>query len=388
MPDPTPEAERELEPVTVPQAPEGATPDALLTRALAAAQAAFPPLTKSHTATVQGKQGKQGYSYQYADLADVLTAVRPVLAEQGLAITQRTVRDGANVVLLTELMHIAGGVLVSEVDLGRGSGDPQAFGGALTYLRRYELVTLLGLAAEEDRDAQDVPVTGNVETRPVVEVPAWAQPVPDATKADVLDRLARVLNALGAENPQQEAKDYLVAWAQRLDGIPVAVAGIIHAIAGDFALPPAPPRSDVERQAAAGEERRPASDAERRQALEERTAARAAEQAQRAAGEPDPAAPPVEDGPPADTAPASPSEPPVNPVSSVGARYDAWPSAADYVGAHLKAGTFGDTPADKVADQALETLLRDAGCTCEHPLNAPDEAHADDCPFPDHGIPF
>src|SRR6059058_4621631 len=123
-----------------------ASPDTLLVRALADAQAAFPPINRAHVAEVRGKDGKPGYSYTYADLADVLSAVRPVLAANGLAVTQRTLERGK--LLVTELRHVAGATIVSEVELGQSPGSPQQFGGALTYLRRYELVTLLGIAAE------------------------------------------------------------------------------------------------------------------------------------------------------------------------------------------------------------------------------------------------
>src|SRR5688500_7522834 len=58
-----------------------ADPDGELVAALAAAQGDFPTIPKTKTATVTGKPGKAGYQYSYADLSDVLAAVRPVLSK-------------------------------------------------------------------------------------------------------------------------------------------------------------------------------------------------------------------------------------------------------------------------------------------------------------------
>jgi hypothetical protein len=55
--------------------------------------------------------------------------------------------------LLTIVRHVASGTeLKSVVDLHFGDG-PQDLGKAITYMRRYSLVALLGLLAEDDDDA-------------------------------------------------------------------------------------------------------------------------------------------------------------------------------------------------------------------------------------------
>jgi hypothetical protein len=121
------------------------SPDARLVADLVKAQAAFPTIAKDQKATIPGKNGGSGFGYSYASLGTVLSAVRPVLSEHSLALVQRTVcTANGKVNLLTELRHGGGGVLSSEVEIGQSSGNPQQFGGALTYLRRYEIVTLLG----------------------------------------------------------------------------------------------------------------------------------------------------------------------------------------------------------------------------------------------------
>ena len=60
--------------------------------------------------------------------------------------------DNNNQVLLrTELRHEAGGIIHSTVPL-RDQGTEQTFGSSVTYRRRYALVSILGIAAEDDDD--------------------------------------------------------------------------------------------------------------------------------------------------------------------------------------------------------------------------------------------
>jgi hypothetical protein len=176
-----------------------------INEALAAAQGEFPPIGRSHTAKIAGKDGRPGYQYSYADLGDVLSAVRPVLAKHGIALVQRTAHlQNGGVRLFTDLHHSSGQTIGSEIDLGQGPNNPQAHGGALTYLRRYQIVTLLGIAAEEDRDAQDVPATA-----PPAQMPAWARPAADL---DVV-RLGRALGYL-LDGDSDEAERLVEAFKQ------------------------------------------------------------------------------------------------------------------------------------------------------------------------------
>lgn len=197
-----------------PEAPEPvAHPN--LVAALSAAQGAFPPIPKTKTA----KTGT--YSYTYADLADVLAAVRPVLSANGLALVQRTVREAGGLILSTELHHVAGEVLVSEVDLRQDAGNHQQFGGALTYLRRYEAVTLLGIQADEDTDGQHVEPAGR-PAPPVEVTPPWAKLLTDAdAKREALDALQSLIG------DRDEARAALKATADAVGGIPHIVADLI-----------------------------------------------------------------------------------------------------------------------------------------------------------------
>ena len=88
------------------------------------------------------------FKSKYADLAAIFDAARKPLSANGLAIVQ-TIGNG---VLHTRLLHTSGQWIASEHPLPM-SGKPQEIGSALTYARRYSLSALLGIAADEDDDA-------------------------------------------------------------------------------------------------------------------------------------------------------------------------------------------------------------------------------------------
>ncbi len=119
-----------------------------ITKALAAAQAAFPQIPKNREVNAGPRR------YKYAELATILSAVTPVLSANGLAVTQRTDITDRGTVLITDLRHIGGEVISSCLPLHMDGLQPQALGSLLTYLKRYSLTSLLNVAADEDDDAQ------------------------------------------------------------------------------------------------------------------------------------------------------------------------------------------------------------------------------------------
>ncbi len=128
-----------------------------LIAALIAAKAKFTPLKKSRTATVRMKKGGY-YSYNYADLADILNMVTPALAAFGLVIIQPfTIADG-QILIFTELMHTSGQWLSTELPLPNiATGNMNAIqqiGSVTTYGRRYAIEALLGIASEDDTDGR------------------------------------------------------------------------------------------------------------------------------------------------------------------------------------------------------------------------------------------
>jgi hypothetical protein len=125
---------------------------ALLFAALAKAQAEFGPCPRSLTATVRMKEGGT-YTFSYAPLEVVLGATIPALNRQGFFFSQPlSSGDNGGHCLRTWLCHSSGAMIEAETLIAAGFGRIQDLGAAITYLRRYVAQSLLGVAAEEDRD--------------------------------------------------------------------------------------------------------------------------------------------------------------------------------------------------------------------------------------------
>lgn len=130
-----------------------------LAGALAKAQGQFSNPERNKTAKVRGKS-KDGspieYSYRYADLADILTVIRAPLAEVGLSYCQDVRFDGNNseAVVVTTLRHESGEWVRTVLKYPCAAGRIQDLGSIFTYLRRYSLSALIGIAPEDDDDGE------------------------------------------------------------------------------------------------------------------------------------------------------------------------------------------------------------------------------------------
>ena len=102
------------------------------------------------------------FNSKYADINDILVAIRPPLADNGLCITQgnRFCIETSGFYVTTTLMHVSGQWLRSEVRMPLGGKkDAQAIGGACTYGRRYGLSAILGISVDEDDDGNsNIPI--------------------------------------------------------------------------------------------------------------------------------------------------------------------------------------------------------------------------------------
>ncbi len=86
----------------------------------------------------------------YADLASVWEACRAALTKNGLAVTQVPTGEGKVVRLTTLLVHKSGQWIGGTSTMNAGQDTPQAVGSCLTYLRRYSLSAIVGVAPEDD----------------------------------------------------------------------------------------------------------------------------------------------------------------------------------------------------------------------------------------------
>ena len=90
------------------------------------------------------------YKKSYADLASATNASRQHLAKNGLSVIQSSAQCGEEWVLTTFIAHKAGGWMRSNTPLLIGKKDMQGLGSAITYARRYALMSMLNIAAEDD----------------------------------------------------------------------------------------------------------------------------------------------------------------------------------------------------------------------------------------------
>ena len=117
-----------------------------LTDALVKAQSVFKTIPKAKTA----KTGT--YSYTYADLAAVFDAIRAPLTDNGLTWMQPVSTRGTDVDVTTILAHTSGEWIASQTTIRSQDATAQKMGSAMTYAKRYALVSLVGVAADDEDD--------------------------------------------------------------------------------------------------------------------------------------------------------------------------------------------------------------------------------------------
>ena len=111
---------------------------------------------------VKDKTANAGkYHYNYSDLAQVLSIVKPALTNNGLGLIQYAEYEEGIPYLVTAVFDEEELVPLSKRRM-HDYTDAQAQGSGLTYTRRYELLTVFGLAAEDDdgsatKQAEELP---------------------------------------------------------------------------------------------------------------------------------------------------------------------------------------------------------------------------------------
>lgn len=123
----------------------------------------FGALSQFQGALENAPKDKAGHGYKYADLAMCINTAKPVLAANGLAVSQMLgMNEHGKQTLITILTHSSGQYMMSEFVMveaslmgGAGKNPAQVLGSAITYQRRYAYAAIIGLAQEDD-DAHGV----------------------------------------------------------------------------------------------------------------------------------------------------------------------------------------------------------------------------------------
>jgi hypothetical protein len=108
-----------------------------------AAKKAFGPALKD--------KNNPAFRSKYADLGACIDAVEEALLANGIAFFQETSEDPTGVTVETVFLHESGESLrCGKLHVPASKQDPQGYGSALTYARRYSLMASCGIAPEDD----------------------------------------------------------------------------------------------------------------------------------------------------------------------------------------------------------------------------------------------
>lgn len=170
---------------------------------------------KNRTVKVRLKTGGS-YEYSYTTLDAILSAAAPHMAAHEVGVVQFPHSFEGETELVTHLTHSGGAYLEVRNSLGRRN-DIQELGKMITYMRRYVVQGLLGVAAEEDtdgpdRDGQTKTVEPKEAKRDESSTPKPAEP-PDASHTP--ETYAKLLVELeeAAQGDMDMIKTALEAWS-------------------------------------------------------------------------------------------------------------------------------------------------------------------------------
>lgn len=167
------------------------------------AKKAFGPALKDKT--------NPAFRSKYADLGACLEAVEGALLDNGIALYQETFEDATGVTVETVFLHESGDTIrCGKLHVPAAKQDPQGYGSALTYARRYSLMAACGIAPEDD--------DGNAASR----APAKSETVLLLTENQVAD-----IEAMADEANVPVAKIYGAAKVGSLGEIPASTYGSI-----------------------------------------------------------------------------------------------------------------------------------------------------------------
>lgn len=90
------------------------------------------------------------FNSTYSNLSEVLTCVKSAFTPNGLSFTQMPSFENNIVYVETMVMHVSGEWISSVSGAPITKSNPQGVGDAITYLRRYSIAAVSGLAQEDD----------------------------------------------------------------------------------------------------------------------------------------------------------------------------------------------------------------------------------------------
>jgi hypothetical protein len=109
------------------------------------------------------------FKVRYADLASVVSAIKPALTENDLWFRQYTHEQSGGVCVETMVCHASGDELsFGKLFVPASKQDAQGYGSALTYARRYSLMTAFGICPEDDDGNSAKPAPKQAANKPLI----------------------------------------------------------------------------------------------------------------------------------------------------------------------------------------------------------------------------
>jgi hypothetical protein len=105
---------------------------------------------------VKVKTTKGEYSYKFTGYPTIWLAVKPLLKKYDLTVVQTPCshyEGSMGDYLVTTIFHTSGEWIADAMRLVITRDDPQGFGSAVTFARRYALSSMLGVVTDDDNDA-------------------------------------------------------------------------------------------------------------------------------------------------------------------------------------------------------------------------------------------
>ena len=165
--------------------------------ALVKAQKAFGPALKTAT--------NPHFRSKYANLSNCVEAVIDALNDNGIAMIQKCYDCNTGIMVETVFIHESGEMLECGIlQVPASKQDPQGYGSALTYARRYSLMAACGIAPEDD--------DGNAASKqksPIITPNQNAGADLPADQKEYLEELAgQLVDLVNSERPE-DAKTHL-----------------------------------------------------------------------------------------------------------------------------------------------------------------------------------
>ena len=104
---------------------------------------------------VPKKRENPYFKSKYADLSDIMSSNKALMTKHGLCVSQVPESLEGRAGVTTVLLHVSGQFIKGTHFLRPVKDDPQGFGSAFTYARRYGLSSILGIVSDDDDDANE-----------------------------------------------------------------------------------------------------------------------------------------------------------------------------------------------------------------------------------------